>query len=66
MSRPFVALLVVACAAVACKADEAPVPLPPDPTSTAVPAKGLVVISCDDSSGTALTATGYSVLSGQA
>ena len=68
MSRLFVPLLVVACAAVACKADEAPVPLPPDPapTSTAGPAKGLVVITCDDSSDAALTATGYSVLSGEA
>jgi hypothetical protein len=30
-----------------------------------VPAKGLVVISCDEASDTTLTATGYSVLSGQ-
>jgi hypothetical protein len=67
ISRQFVALLIVAGTAVACKADDAPIPPPPDPapTSTAVPAKGLVVISCDDASGTTLTATGYSVLSGQ-
>ena len=68
MSRLFVPLLVVACAAVACKVDEVPVPPPPNPdqTSTAVPVKGLVVISCDQASETALTATGYSVLSGNA
>ena len=68
MSRLFVPLLVVACAAVACKADELPVPPPPNPdrTSTAVPVKGLVVINCDQASDTALTATGYSVLSGNA